>query len=170
MRIAQPATFWIAVSAIALVTLVLLHQILLPFVVGALLAYLLVPAVDRLERFGINRSFAALAVFLPLVAGFVAFLLVMLPAIIGEVRFFVEEFPRYVTRLQSLVTDASRPWLHSVMGDELHIEQSSADVARDDGQRLARWLPSLAMVERTGLDFPSFAARRHADHRHLSRN
>ena len=74
MRIAQPATFWIAVSAIALVMLVLLHQILLPFVVGALLAYLFVPAIDRLERFGINRSFAALAVFLPLVAGFIAFL------------------------------------------------------------------------------------------------
>ena len=152
MRIAQPATFWIAVSAIALVMLVLLHQILLPFVVGALLAYLLVPAVDRLERFGINRSFAALAVFLPLVAGFVAFLLVMLPAIIGEVRFFVEEFPRYITRIQSLMTDASRPWLHSVMGDELHIEQSSADVAKtmgsdwlDDFLR-SLWSSGLALI------------------------
>lgn len=49
MRLAQPATFWIAVSAVALVALVLLHQIPLPFVVGALLAYLLVPAVDRLD-------------------------------------------------------------------------------------------------------------------------
>ena len=152
MRIARPATFWIAVSAVALVALVLLRQILLPFVVGALLAYLLVPAVDRLERFGIGRSFAALAVFLPLVAGFVAFLLVMLPAIIGEVRFFVEEFPRYVTRLQSLVTDASGPWLHSVMGDELHIEQSSADVARTmgsdwlDGFLRSLWSSGLALI------------------------
>ena len=66
MRIAQPAKFWIAVSVVALVALVLLRQILLPFVVGALLAYLLVPVVDRLERLGMNRSLAALAVFLPL--------------------------------------------------------------------------------------------------------
>ena len=73
MRIARPATFWIAVSAVALIAVVLLRQILLPFVVGALLAYLLVPAVDRLERLGMGRSFAALAVFLPLVAGLVAF-------------------------------------------------------------------------------------------------
>ena len=109
MRIARPATFWIAVSAIALIAVVLLHQILLPFVVGALLAYLLVPAVDRLERLGIGRSFAALAVFLPLVAGFVAFLLVVLPAMIGEVSFFVEEFPRYITRLQSLVRMQAAP-------------------------------------------------------------
>ena len=139
MRIARPATFWSAVSAVALIAVVLLHQILLPVVVGALLAYLLVPAVDRLEQLGIDRSLAALAVFLPLVAGFVAFLLVVLPAMIGEVRFFVEEFPRYVTRLQSLVSDASSPWLRSVMGDELHIEQSSADVARTMG---SNWLDS----------------------------
>ena len=152
MRIARPATFWIAVSAVALVALVLLHQILLPFVVGALLAYLLVPAVDRLERLGIGRSLAALAVFLPLLAGLVAFLLVMLPAIIGEVRFFVDEFPRYVTQLQSLVTDASSPWLRSVMGDELHIEQSSADVARTmgsdwlDGFLRSLWSSGLALI------------------------
>ena len=154
MRIAQPATFWIVVSVIALATLVLLRQILLPFVVGALLAYMLVPAVDRLERLGIGRSFAALAVFLPLVAGFVAFLLVMLPAIIGELRFFVEEFPRYVTRLQSLLTDASGPWLHGLMGDELHIEQfeqSSADIARTmsstwlDGFLRSLWSGGLAL-------------------------
>ncbi len=139
MRLARPATFWIAVCAVALVALVLLREILLPFVVGALLAYLLVPAVDRLERFGINRTFAALAVMLPLIVGIVAVILVMFPVIIGEIRFFVEEFPRYVTRLQSLVTEASGPWMHSVMGEDLHIEQSSSDVVRTMG---SRWLDS----------------------------
>jgi predicted PurR-regulated permease PerM len=138
MRFSQPAMFWIAVSAIVLVALVLLHQILLPFVVGALLAYLLVPAVDRLERFGISRSFAALVVFLPLVAGFIAFLLVILPVIIGELRFFIEVFPRYVARLQSLVTDASHPWLRRIVGD-VHIEPSSANVASAMG---SAWLDS----------------------------
>jgi predicted PurR-regulated permease PerM len=139
LRLARPAAFWIAVCAVALVALVLLREILLPFVVGALLAYLLVPAVDRLERFGINRTFAALAVMLPLIVGIVAVILVMFPVIIGEIRFFVEEFPRYVTRLQSLVTEASGPWMHSVMGEDLHIEQSSSDVVRTMG---SRWLDS----------------------------
>ncbi len=144
--------FWLAVSALALVALMLLRQILLPFVVGALLAYLLVPAVDRLERLGINRSLAALAVFLPLVAALIAFLLVMLPAIIGELRFFVEEFPGYVTKLQSLMNNASRPWLHSVMGDELHIEQSTAEIAKTmgsnwlDGFLRSLWSSGLALI------------------------
>ncbi|PSJ60412.1 AI-2E family transporter [Pseudaminobacter soli (ex Li et al. 2025)] len=152
MRFAQPATFWIAVSAVALVALVLLRQILLPFVVGALLAYLLVPTVDRLERFGISRSLAALVVFLPLVAAFIAVLLVMLPAIIGELRFFIDEFPRYVARLQSLMTDASRPWLHRIIGDEVHIEPSSGDVAGAmgsawlDGFLRSAWSGGLALI------------------------
>lgn len=137
MRIVQPATFWIAVSAVALVALVLLREILLPFVVGALLAYLLVPAVDRLERFGINRSFAALAVILPLIVGIIAVMLVMFPVIIGELRFFIDEFPRYITRLQSLMTEASGPWMHDIMGENLHIEQSSVDVVRAMG---SKWL------------------------------
>ena len=137
MRIAQQATFWIVVSAIALVAVVLLRQNLLPFVVGILLAYLLVPAVDMLERRSINRTLAALTVFLPLILGIVAALLVLFPVIIGELRFFIEEFPHYVTRLQSLATDASGPWVHSVLGDDLHIEQSSVDVAKTMG---SKWL------------------------------
>ncbi|MDH6234514.1 putative PurR-regulated permease PerM [Mesorhizobium soli] len=151
MRFSQPATFWIAISAVALVALVLLHQILLPFVVGAMLAYLLVPAVDRLERLGINRAFAALLVFLPLVAGFVAFVLVILPVIIGELRFFIEQFPRYVARLQSLMTDASHPWLHRIVGD-VHIEPSSANVAGAmgsawlDGFLRSAWSGGLALI------------------------
>ena len=139
MKIARPATFWIAVCAVALVALVLLRGILLPFVVGALLSYLLVPAVDRLERFGVNRSFAALAVILPLIVGLVAVILVMFPVIIGEIRFFAEEFPHYVTRLQSLVIEASGPWMHTVMGGNLHIEQSSVDVVKTMG---SNWVDS----------------------------
>ncbi len=152
MKIARPATFWIAVSAIALVTLMLVRQILLPFVVGTLLAYLLVPAVDKLERLGIGRSLAALAVFLPLVAVLIAFLLVMLPAIVGEFRFFVEEFPAYITRLQSLMIDAGRPWLHRVIGDELHIEQSTIGIAKSmstnwvDGFLRSLWSSGMALV------------------------
>ena len=135
MRLARPAVFWIAVCALALIALVLLREILLPFVVGALLAYLLVPAVDSLERLGVNRTFAALAVILPPIVGFVAVVLVMFPAIIGEIRFFVEQFPLYVTRLQALATEASGPWMQSVMGSGLHIDQSSVDLAKTMGSQ-----------------------------------
>ncbi|MFL5163516.1 MAG: hypothetical protein ACJ8CZ_13870 [Microvirga sp.] len=60
MTIARPTVFWITIAIIALVMLMLLHEILLPFAVGLALAYLLVPAVDQLEWIGINRGLAAL--------------------------------------------------------------------------------------------------------------
>ena len=53
----------------------------------------------------------------------------MLPALVGELSFFIEEFPRYVARVQSLIADSSRPWLHRIMGEELQIEESSVKVA-----------------------------------------
>jgi hypothetical protein len=56
MMVARPTAFWIVIAIVALLMLVLLREILLPFAIGMVLAYLLVPAVDRLERVGINRG------------------------------------------------------------------------------------------------------------------
>jgi hypothetical protein len=89
MTVARSTVFWSTITIIALLMLVLLHEILLPFAVGMALAYLLVPAVDKLERIGINRGLAALILILVLAVGFVGLVLVMLPALVGELRFFV---------------------------------------------------------------------------------
>jgi predicted PurR-regulated permease PerM len=124
MTVARPTVFWITISIVALLMLLLLREILLPFAVGMALAYLLVPAIDRLERIGINRGLAALILILVLAVAFVGLVLVMLPALFGELRFFIDEFPRYVTRVQSLIADTGRPWLHRIMGQELRIEES----------------------------------------------
>jgi hypothetical protein len=43
MNLAQPVAIWIAVLASVGVTVVLLREVLLPFVAGMLLVYLLVP-------------------------------------------------------------------------------------------------------------------------------
>jgi predicted PurR-regulated permease PerM len=140
MTVARPTFFWSTIGIIAIVMLVLLREILLPFAVGMALAYLLVPAVDRLERIGVNRGLAALAVVLVLTVGFVGLLLVMLPALIGELRFFVEEFPRYIARVQSLLADSGRPWLHRIMGQELRIEESITNTVTAKG---SAWLDDL---------------------------
>ena len=60
MKLSQHAALWVAIAVTALVLLVLLRHILLPFVVGMALAYLLAPIVSTLERRGINRAFATL--------------------------------------------------------------------------------------------------------------
>jgi predicted PurR-regulated permease PerM len=44
--------FWLAVLVLVVLALWLLSEILLPFVAGLAIAYLLTPLTDRLERFG----------------------------------------------------------------------------------------------------------------------
>jgi predicted PurR-regulated permease PerM len=47
MSLARPVAFWIAVFASIIVAVVLLHDVLLPFVAGMALAYLLDPLATR---------------------------------------------------------------------------------------------------------------------------
>jgi len=144
MKVSRYGILWIAIAITAFVMLVLLRHILLPFVVGMALAYLLAPIVSTLERHGVNRAFATVTIVLLLVSGFVAFLLLMLPLLAGEVTGFVESFPAYLARIQALVADANRPWLGKLLGHELPVEPSSAQIVTTLGGRwleaVLRWL------------------------------
>jgi predicted PurR-regulated permease PerM len=144
MKVSRHAALWISIALTALVLLVLLRHILLPFVFGLALAYLLAPIVSTLERHGVNRAFATVAIVLLLVSGFVAFLLLMLPLLAGEMSAFVETFPSYIARIQALVTDANRPWLGKMLGHEPLVQPSAAQILTTVGGRwldeVLRWL------------------------------
>ncbi len=51
---------------------VLLHEVLLPFVAGMVLAYLFDPLANRLERLGMNRLIATLTIVGLFIVGVVA--------------------------------------------------------------------------------------------------
>ena len=61
MSLQRQALFWIAVLVVLILLIWLLHGILLPFVAGMALAYLLDPFANRLERLGLNRAMATFA-------------------------------------------------------------------------------------------------------------
>ena len=61
MTLERQVVFWLAALAVFVAVLWLLSDILLPFVAGMALAYLLDPLADRLERLGVSRALAALA-------------------------------------------------------------------------------------------------------------
>src|SRR5450631_289002 len=62
MNPTRPITFWIAMLAAVIAVVVLLREVLLPFVAGMALAYLLDPLATRLERLGMNRLVATLTI------------------------------------------------------------------------------------------------------------
>jgi predicted PurR-regulated permease PerM len=92
--------FWLAAIAIVVFALSQLSAILLPFAVGFVIAYVLAPAVARLERWGIWRGAASLLVLITFlfVVGFIFFLLV--PLIQGQIVVLVAHLPDLTNWLQ----------------------------------------------------------------------
>lgn len=108
--------FWSAAVAVVLLLLWLLSDILLPFVAGAAIAFLLTPVTDRIERLGVNRMLAALLIITLVVLAFVYLILLVAPILGGQLWSFIDSVPGYVGKLQTLLTDPSWPWVQRFVG------------------------------------------------------
>ena len=116
MRFERHIAFWIVALAVFVGLFWLLHHILLPFVVGAAIAYLLDPLANQLTTRGLNRLVAALLMLGAFVIIFVGVLVLIAPVLVNQLASFIDHIPGYVQRLQSLATDPRRPWLKALIG------------------------------------------------------
>jgi len=139
----QQVAFWLAVLAVLVLALWLLSDILLPFVAGLAIAYLLTPLTDRLEKLGVNRLAAAFLIISLVVMAFVVLILLVAPIIGGQLSSFIADIPGYVTRLQSLLSDPSRPWVQKLLGAGFNPDKSIGDVVAQGVGWLTSFLQSL---------------------------
>ena len=101
---AKAQVIWWSCAGIALLlALWLLGQAILPFIIGAGVAYLLDPLADRLERAGLSRTWAVVTITLGAVLVFVAFLLFLAPIVIRQAAQLVEAVPSMIDRLQQFL-------------------------------------------------------------------
>jgi predicted PurR-regulated permease PerM len=129
MSATRPIVFWIAMLAAVIAVVVLLRGVLLPFVAGMVLAYLLDPVATRLERLGMNRLIATLFIMGLFVVGVVVLIVLTAPIIVSELAYFIDKLPHYVRQLQEFATDPGRPWLSKIIGEGLgHAEQSVGEL------------------------------------------
>lgn len=96
--------FWLIGLGLFVLALWLLSSMLLPFVVGLAVAYLLDPVVDRLERLHLPRWLATTLVLLSFVVLLVLIMLLLLPLVQAQVSHLVEVLPNYTTVLRDRVT------------------------------------------------------------------
>lgn len=115
----RQVTFWIAALLIFAGLLWLLSPILLPFVVGMAIAYVLDPLARRLTKRGMSRLIAALLILGGFVLALAILLLLIAPVLANQLSAFIDNLPAYALRLQSLVSDPSHPWIKRVIGDNL---------------------------------------------------
>jgi predicted PurR-regulated permease PerM len=144
MGFRRQMTFWVAALVVFVAALWLLHGILLPFVAGMAIAYLLDPLVSRLERLGTGRTVATLLIVVLFVLVFVVLILLIVPVLAEQLWALIGKLPEYVTRLQALVADPSRPWLRKLVGDGMADANSSVgDLVTQGAGWLTTFLKSL---------------------------
>src|ERR1043165_927682 len=117
MAFTRQMTFWALTLVAGILVLWLLREILLPFVAGMALAYLLDPLANRLERLGVNRLGASLVIIGTFVLGFVILILIFVPLLTAQLGAFIEKLPGYVSRIQTLAMDPNREWLRKIVGE-----------------------------------------------------
>jgi len=102
---------WMILAGIVLAGLLiyLLQPILMPFLVGALLAYLGDPLVDRLELLKLPRAVAVTVVFAVLVLAVLGLLLLLVPLIGAQIDALRESLPAMLAWAESTAV----PWLES---------------------------------------------------------
>lgn len=103
---------WLGAALLIAVLLYSLHNILAPFLIGILLAYLADPLVDRLERLGLSRTWGVVVVFSLFTLVFMALLLVLVPMLAKQLVRLYELAPQMLDWLQHVAL----PWVQHRLG------------------------------------------------------
>ena len=100
MPVERHIGFWLAALVIVTLALYVLREVLLPFVAGMALAYVLDPVADRLERLGLGRLGATILILALFVLAFVLALVLLIPLAAHQMAAFVANLPAYVERFR----------------------------------------------------------------------
>jgi len=104
LSIRQQIIYWGIATAVFLLLLWLLGGALLPFVLGAAVAYLLDPVADRLQRIGFSRVWATITITLVAALIFIAVVVLLVPEIIRQALALVNFAPDLLNQLQTFLT------------------------------------------------------------------
>ena len=129
--------FWLAAAAAFLLVLWLLNDILLPFVVGMVVAYFLDPVVVRLQRLGLSRTMATTAVTVVAVLLAVGIATAILPPLFGQLQGLITKAPEYVVKAAMRIQPLIEPLLEKFGLQPLSVHDLQAEAAQWAGKALA---------------------------------
>jgi len=115
--------YWGIAAAALILILMVLGNVILPFVVGMAIAYFLDPVADRLQALGLSRVLSTLVISLVVVAVVVMAGLVVIPTLIQQATGLVAAAPTLFEQLWTFLTerfpelmDESSPVRQSLIG------------------------------------------------------
>jgi predicted PurR-regulated permease PerM len=134
----QPAhwRFWAAVAVVFVLLLWLLNDILLPFVVGMVVAYFLDPLVARLQRYGLSRMWATTAVTILAAIVAVGAATAVLPPLFGQVQALALNVPQYVVKVATQIQPLIEPLRIRLGMPPLSLQEMQSELTQWAGQLL----------------------------------
>ncbi|MBQ8750483.1 MAG: AI-2E family transporter [Alphaproteobacteria bacterium] len=101
---------WLVIFFTFFYSLYVLRSVLMPFVAGILLAYLLDPMVDKLEKFKLSRLSSTLIVCFITILIIVPALVLLIGMIENQISLLIQATPKYLT----LIMEKIRPTLENL--------------------------------------------------------
>ena len=141
--------FWVAAAALFLLLMWVLNDILLPFVVGMVVAYFLDPVVVRLQRARMSRTMATTLVTIVAVLVAVGVVMAILPPLFGQIQSLITKAPEYFVKALGRIQPLLEP-LRGRLGldpPSLHDLQSEATQWAGKGLEVAGGIAG-ALAER----------------------
>lgn len=154
----SPLIFWLVVVLALGVFLDAVSTILLPFVLGMLLAYLFDPVADKLEKNGFSRTGATALIVVVLFTLIIAMLIWLVPMVARQLAGLVALVPEAITKVQAIADDALHRFAGGVpaleeaaSGEGLHkaIASLSKDIMASSGVLLQKVLASSGAILNT---------------------
>lgn len=156
MTINRQAVFWVGLFFALFLALFLLREILLPFVVGAAMAYFLDPLADRLEEFGLSRLWATIVIVAVFGLLFVLLAIFLLPLLINQLFDLASRLPGYFQSVRELAVGYLEQWFgEDWLNDKLGFGGDMKQIA----EKAASWMGGvLSSVWSGGLAVVNFIA------------
>ncbi len=132
---------WLGLGLALIVLMALLSSVLIPFALGGVLAYLLAPGADWLERRHLPRWAASLVMILLTALVLSALVLILVPVLQRETGALREQWPALVARLNTHVAPRLREWFGwTITFDARALTELLASHAGDsDALALVEW-------------------------------
>jgi len=105
LPIRQQLKYWGIAAAVFFVVLWVLGDVILPFVLGAAIAYFLDPVADRLEALGCSRAIATAIITISALMIFVVLALLVIPTLVSQTAQLISTAPDMASRLQAVLTE-----------------------------------------------------------------
>jgi predicted PurR-regulated permease PerM len=129
--------FWLGAAIVFAAALWLLNDILLPFVVGMVVAYIFDPLVARLQRLGLSRTLATACVTILAVLLTVGITTAIFPPLLGQIEDFASKVPQYFAQAAMRVQPMIEPFRERFGLPPLGVKELQAHATQWAGEGFA---------------------------------